>query len=272
MSHRPAESPTDASDADGVEERLEDIVRGGVPSYLSEQLSRRSRPSGPRSRASANHVTNAQMAPPDVPPSPATSNGQDDSYVDVVLESGRRTGLGTDALSVRSPRSRATCPFDTVFLYTSTVSVANDYVVEERSSGMATNWRAVLVGFLVMVVVGSFGGIVIPLFGTVGGGVVGGFIAGYIAGGGIWNGTWNGLVAGAFGGIVGALILSLVGALVGALAGPLGSVLTGASVFVLGAAVALLFAVPSGAAGALGGWLKGPARDRSADSPQTTVR
>jgi hypothetical protein len=133
---------------------------------------------------------------------------------------------------------------------------------------MATNWRAVLIGFVVMVVVGSFGGIVIPVFGTIGGGIIGGFIAGYIAGGGIWNG----LVAGGFGGLVGAFLLSLVGVLVGVLAGPVGSILAGAGVFVLGAVVALLFAIPSGIAGALGGWLKGSPRDRAVERPRSSAR
>lgn len=137
---------------------------------------------------------------------------------------------------------------------------------------MAINWKAVLIGFAVMVVIGSFGGIVIPVFGTIGGGIIGGFIAGYLAGGGIWNGTWNGLVAGALAGIVGAFFLSLVGGLVGALAGPVGSILAGASVFILGTFVALLFAIPSGIAGALGGWLKGSPRDRAAKRPQQSVR
>jgi len=137
---------------------------------------------------------------------------------------------------------------------------------------MTTNWRAILIGFVVMIVVGSFGGIVIPVFGTIGGGIIGGFIAGYIAGDGIGNGTWNGLVAGAFGGIVGAFLLSLVGVLVGVLAGPVGSILAGASVFVLGALVALLFAIPSGIAGAFGGWLKGSPRDRAVEHSRSSPR
>lgn len=137
---------------------------------------------------------------------------------------------------------------------------------------MATNWSAVLIGFVVMIVVGSFGGVVIPVFGTIGGGIIGGFIAGYMAGGGIWNGTWNGLVAGALGGIVGAFLLSLVGVLVGVLAGPVGSILAGAGVFVLGAFVALLFAIPSGIAGALGGWLRGLPRDRAVEHSQRSAR
>lgn len=49
---------------------------------------------------------------------------------------------------------------------------------------MATNWSAVFVGFLVMVVVDAFGGVVVPVVGTFGGGVIGGFVAGYLARGG----------------------------------------------------------------------------------------
>ena len=137
---------------------------------------------------------------------------------------------------------------------------------------METNWRAVLIGFVVMVVVGSFGGVVIPVVGTIGGGIIGGLVAGYIAGGGAWNGTWNGLIAGGLGGIVGALLLSFVGALVGVVAGPVGSILAGAGVFVLGTFVALLFAIPSGIAGALGGWLRGSSRDRAVEHSRSSTR
>jgi hypothetical protein len=42
---------------------------------------------------------------------------------------------------------------------------------------------------------------------------------------------------------------------VGTVAGPLGSLLAGASVLLVGVVVALLFALPSGVAGAVGGWL-----------------
>ena len=47
---------------------------------------------------------------------------------------------------------------------------------------MDTDWKAVGGGFLVALLVGLLGGIVLPGIGALGGGVVGGFVAGWMAG------------------------------------------------------------------------------------------
>jgi hypothetical protein len=80
------------------------------------------------------------------------------------------------------------------------------------------------------------------------------------------------LLAGAFGGIVGAVLLAFGGALVGSLAGPVGSVFAGTGVLLVGIVVALLFAIPSGIAGALGGWLKGSRQKRGVKPPEPAAR
>jgi hypothetical protein len=120
---------------------------------------------------------------------------------------------------------------------------------------MATQWRAVAVGFVVVLVVGAVG-LTLPVVGQVGAGLVGGFAAGYLAGGGAGNGAWNGLLAGAISGVLLTVAVALVGGLVGLAAGPLGGLLGGAGVLIVGVVLTLLFAVDSAIAGAVGGWLK----------------
>ncbi|MFC6729388.1 DUF5518 domain-containing protein, partial [Natronoarchaeum mannanilyticum] len=45
-----------------------------------------------------------------------------------------------------------------------------------------TNWRAAVVGFLVITVLGAVG-VVVPGLGQLAAGLIGGFVAGYMAGG-----------------------------------------------------------------------------------------
>lgn len=121
---------------------------------------------------------------------------------------------------------------------------------------MTTDWRAVAVGFLVIVVVGAVG-LSLPVVGQIGAGLLGGFAAGYLAGGSLGNGAWNGLVAGSISGLVLTVGLALLGSLVGLAGGPIGSVIGGGGVLVVGLVVTLLFAVDSALAGAVGSWAKG---------------
>jgi hypothetical protein len=117
---------------------------------------------------------------------------------------------------------------------------------------MATNWRAIAIGFVVLVVAGVAGS-VLPVVGQIGAGLIGGFVAGYLAEGGLLRGGWHGLVAGSIAGIVLSVLLALVVTAFGALATPDLGLLGGAGVLVTGLAVTVLFALDSAIAGAIGG-------------------
>ncbi len=114
-----------------------------------------------------------------------------------------------------------------------------------------TDWYAVVVGFLVELAVGVIG-LLVPGIGQLAAALMGGFVAGYIAGGGLVRGTWHGLLAGALGGIALGIALGLAITLLGVSAGPIGPLL-GIGVFAVVAFTALLVALPSGLAGAVGG-------------------
>ncbi len=112
-----------------------------------------------------------------------------------------------------------------------------------------TNWRAVVVGFLVTVFAGLVG-LVVPGIGQLFAGLLGGFVAGYMAGGGLVSGAWHGLLAGGFAGFLLALVIGL-----GSLAlGPIGAVV-GGGVAVLVLALTFLLALDSALAGLVGGLL-----------------
>ncbi len=118
-----------------------------------------------------------------------------------------------------------------------------------------TNWRAVIIGFLVTTVLGLLG-FALPGIGQLAAGLVGGFVAGYLAGGGLGRGFWHGLLSGAVGGIVLGLLLGIVVAIVGWAGGPAGGLLGGiAGIGIFGAAVLVSFilAIESAIAGAIGG-------------------
>ena len=65
-------------------------------------------------------------------------------------------------------------------------------------------WLGVIIGFIVMILLGS-----LPVLGP----VIGGFIAGIIARGGVWGGATAGFVAGLFGAMVISVILVIGGSL-----------------------------------------------------------
>jgi hypothetical protein len=118
-----------------------------------------------------------------------------------------------------------------------------------------TDWRAVGVGFALLVVVGT-AGVSVPVVGQVGAGLIGGFAAGYLAGGGAGSGAWHGLVTGSLAGLVVACLVVLFGGLLGGVTGgPLGALVGGFGAFVVVSALTLLFAADSALAGAVGGWL-----------------
>jgi hypothetical protein len=117
-----------------------------------------------------------------------------------------------------------------------------------------TNWRAVLIGFLVGVVASLFA-FALPVVGHLGAGFIAGLVAGVVAGGGLASGAWHGLLAGAFGGLVAAVALAAFVTLVGATVSGPGGALAGLGVFAIGAVVAVVFAVDSAIGGAIGGFL-----------------
>ena len=127
-----------------------------------------------------------------------------------------------------------------------------------------TNWRAVIVGFLVATVLGLFG-LALPGLGQLAAGLIGGFVAGYMAGGGLGSGFWHGLLAGALGGIVGGLLIALAVGVAGWAGGPIGGAITGVAglgIFAIAVLVSFIMALESAIAGALGGMLNPTRQDR----------
>jgi len=114
------------------------------------------------------------------------------------------------------------------------------------------NWRAVLVGFGVELVLGVFA-FALPGVGHAAAGLVGGFVAGWMAGGGAWDGAVHGLLAGALGGVVVVGVLVFASAVASVAFVPAG--LLGFGVAVLALVVFLALAVDSAIAGAIGGLL-----------------
>jgi len=115
-----------------------------------------------------------------------------------------------------------------------------------------TNWRAVGIGFVVLFVAGALA-TAIPVVGHIGAGLLGGFAAGYVAGGSFTNGAWHGLLAGAIGGIAVAAVFALVVGVFGVAAGgPFGGIVGFGGVLFGGAVIALLLAIDSALAGAIG--------------------
>ncbi|MFC4439607.1 MULTISPECIES: DUF5518 domain-containing protein [Natrialbaceae] len=128
-----------------------------------------------------------------------------------------------------------------------------------------TNWRAVIIGFLVATVLGIVG-LALPGIGQLAAGLIGGFVAGYIAGGGLGSGFWHGLLAGALGGIVGGLLLALVVGVAGWAGGPIGGAITGIAglgIFAIAVIVSFIMALESAVAGAIGGVLNPGRPDRT---------
>lgn len=125
---------------------------------------------------------------------------------------------------------------------------------------MEINWRAVLTGFVVAVVLGLFTSWVYPPAQTTGfglalPGLIGGFVAGYMV-----SGIERGAVHGGLATIVGALAVLAILVVVGLLFVGLVPAITGS---VLGIIALFMMAIPGAIAGAVGGWLKGRSEARS---------
>ncbi|WP_256393576.1 DUF5518 domain-containing protein [Natronoarchaeum rubrum] len=127
-----------------------------------------------------------------------------------------------------------------------------------------TNWRAAVVGFLVITVLGAVG-IVVPGLGQLTAGLVGGFVAGYMAGGSLSSGAWHGLVAGSLGGIVAAVVLWFGLTVLGFVGGPVGAAIGSLGGLVLALAViafSMIVALESAVAGAIGAAVAGDGEQR----------
>ena len=120
-----------------------------------------------------------------------------------------------------------------------------------------TNWRAVLIGFAVIAVLGIVSAFVEPLaiLGTALGAIVGGFAAGYYAHGGMVTGAWNGLLAGSIGAIVLVAVLALFGLAVSVVSLSLGGFIATIGLAVAALALVVFAAVPATLGGALGGMM-----------------
>jgi hypothetical protein len=114
------------------------------------------------------------------------------------------------------------------------------------------NWRAVLVGFGVELVLGVFA-FALPGIGHAAAGLVGGFVAGWMAGGGVWNGALHGLLAGALGGVVVVSLLVFASVVASIAFVPAG--LLGFGVAALSLVVFFALAIDSAIAGAIAGLL-----------------
>ena len=116
-----------------------------------------------------------------------------------------------------------------------------------------TNWKAVIIGFILSVIVESF----FANYEFVGLLVVG-FITGYIAHDGAIGGLWNAAVAGAFGTIVCAVIFILIvtfggGSLLGIFGGLAGFTVAGVASIIEIVKEIIYYAIVMGITGAIGG-------------------
>lgn len=115
-----------------------------------------------------------------------------------------------------------------------------------------TNWRAVIIGFILAVFVKAFFGHY-EFIGL----LIVGFIVGYIAHSGVLGGLWNAAVAGAFGTIVSAILFVILVTVGGSLTGVLGG-LTGFTLSGIASLFEVLkelinYAIVMGITGAVGG-------------------
>ncbi len=127
-----------------------------------------------------------------------------------------------------------------------------------------TNWRAAVVGFLVITVLGAVG-VVVPGLGQLAAGLLGGFVAGYMAGGSLASGAWHGLLAGSLGGIAAAAILWVGLTVIGFVGGPIGAALGSLGGLVLAVAIvgfSMIVALESAVAGAIGAAVAGDEEPR----------
>jgi len=115
------------------------------------------------------------------------------------------------------------------------------------------NWRAVLTGFAVELVLGVFA-FALPGIGHAAAGLVGGFVAGWMADDGVFGGAVHGFLAGALGGILVAVLVLVLGVVFSA-TGLFPAVLLSFSIGALALLFFALLAIDSAVAGAVAGFL-----------------
>ena len=115
-----------------------------------------------------------------------------------------------------------------------------------------TNWKAVIIGFILAVIVESF----FARYEFIGLLIVG-FITGYIAHSGMLGGMWNAAVAGAFGTIVCSILFILVATVGGSFAGIFGGLtgftISGITIIIQIISDLIYYAIVMGITGAIGG-------------------
>jgi hypothetical protein len=124
----------------------------------------------------------------------------------------------------------------------------------DRDFAEMTDRRAVGIGFVVTVVVGTLG-LAVPVVGQILAGLVGGFVAGYAAGGAVTRGGWNGLLAGTLAGLVLTVVLVVLGLTGNTATDPTVSLVAGGQVLATGLVATAVIAIDSAAAGMFGAYI-----------------
>lgn len=121
---------------------------------------------------------------------------------------------------------------------------------------MAIDRKAVVYGFIVSLLIGLVGGVVIPgtgmtvpVMGWGLAGIVAGLVAGYVAGGTVGSGALHGGLATVIGALVVLIAVAFVETLFGGLVPAFG-------LLAVGAALLVIYAVPGAIGGAIGSWSK----------------
>ncbi|MBE6499207.1 MAG: hypothetical protein E7Z80_01490 [Methanobrevibacter thaueri] len=115
-----------------------------------------------------------------------------------------------------------------------------------------TNWKAVIIGFILVIIVKSF----FAHYNFIGLLLIG-FIIGYISHSGMLGGLWNAALAGALGTIISAILFLLIatigGSLFGLFAGLTGFTLSGVTGIITVINDLIYYAIVMGITGAVGG-------------------
>ncbi|WP_435335951.1 DUF5518 domain-containing protein [Haloarchaeobius sp. TZWWS8] len=121
-----------------------------------------------------------------------------------------------------------------------------------------TNWRAVALGFVTIVVLGLLGAYVeqLSFLGAGVAGIIGGLVAGYTAHSGSKNGAWNGFLAGSIGALIMVTLLVALGLAVSIVTLSLGGIFATAGVALAALVLIALAAIPATLGGFIGGMIE----------------
>lgn len=81
----------------------------------------------------------------------------------------------------------------------------------KNNSIIMINWKAIIIGFFVSIVLGTLLGFIIPLIGGILSTLLAGIIVGYISNGSLSNGAINGAVMGFLSRIIESIIILYIG-------------------------------------------------------------